>query len=176
MSNHRFYCPAHLVYTALQELLNNKKTQGYSKNYLGNFYGILSGSMKYAVYPCEYIKKNPMEYVRMPKMSARDSKENMKTITIDEFKQLIERCPEGSTFYVPLNIRFYTGMRVGEVCALKWDDIDLTEGIISVTKTMIELPKGQFELTSPKTKSSIRTIRIGQSLIKILKRHATKST
>lgn len=157
----------------LQDLLNSKKTKGYSKNYIGNFYGILSGSMNYAVYPCEYIKKNPMEHVNMPKMSAKSSKDNMKTITVAEFNRLIERYSEGSSFYIPLNIGFYTGMRVGEVCALQWDDIDLDEGTISITKTMIELPKGQYELTTPKTQSSVRTIRIGPSLIQILKRHKT---
>jgi len=158
---------------ALQEFLNSKKTKGYSKNYIGNLFGVLSGSLKYAVYPCEFLKKSPMEHVGMPKMPARDSRENMKIITVDEFNRLITRYPEGSTFYVPLNIGFYTGMRVGEVCALQWDDINLTEGTISITKTMIELPKGQYELTTPKTQSSIRSIKIGPSLIKILKKHKT---
>lgn len=43
----------------------------------------------------------------------------MKTITLDEFNNIIERFLEGSTFYIPLLIGFYTGMRVEEVCALK---------------------------------------------------------
>ncbi|MEN8077480.1 hypothetical protein ABFP60_11000 [Clostridioides difficile] len=40
---------------------------GYSKNSVSNFYGVLSGSLKYVVYPCNYIKENPMTYVNIPK-------------------------------------------------------------------------------------------------------------
>ena len=156
---------------ALQNFINSKMTKGYSKNYISNIYGVLSGSLKYAVYPCEYIKKSPMEHVSMPKMSARSSKDNLKTITIEEFEAITSRYQEGTTFYIPLQIGFYTGMRVGEVCALKWDDIDLDEGMINVSKTMSELPKGQYELTTPKTPASVRNIRIGGTLIKLLKRH-----
>lgn len=37
---------------------------------------------------------------------------------------MLEITPEGHPFYIPLNIGFYTGMRVGEVCGLTWDDVD----------------------------------------------------
>lgn len=67
----------------------------------------------------------------------------------------------------------FTGMRVGEVCALKWSDIDFNEKTIRVTKTL-DNPNGnvkKYELTPPKTKKSIRTIEVDDDLLEILKKH-----
>ena len=47
-----------LTSDALQQFLNVKKRDGFSKNSLSNFYGVLSGALKYAVYPAQYIKAN----------------------------------------------------------------------------------------------------------------------
>ena len=63
-------------------------------------------------------------------------------------------------------------MRIGEICALKWEDIDTENGIISVKKTiqrvyMIEGEERYTELIldSPKTKNSIRDIPMTRDLL-----------
>lgn len=68
------------------------------------------------------------------------------------------------------------GMRIGEICALTWEDIDTDEGVIHVRKTiqriyLIEEGERRTELIldSPKTKNSIREIPISRNLLKILK-------
>lgn len=68
------------------------------------------------------------------------------------------------------------GMRIGEICALTWEDIDTDEGVIHVRKTIqriyiIEEGKRRTELIldTPKTKNSIREIPISRNLLKILK-------
>lgn len=157
----------------LQDFLNSKSINGYSKNSVSNFYGILSGSLKYAVYPCKYIKENPMTYVSMPKFV--DIVDNytdnpLKIITPDNFKKIIERFPEGSTFYIPNMIAFNTALRAGEVCALDWDDIDFEKKTLRVNKTLIYINK-HYEIDTPKTKSSLRVISIGDTLISILLKH-----
>lgn len=70
----------------------------------------------------------------------------------------------------------HTGMRIGEVCALTWDDIDVGEGIISVNKTIERLyvvgeGKRYTELvvSSPKTKNSCREIPMTRDLLKLIK-------
>ncbi len=70
----------------------------------------------------------------------------------------------------------YTGLRVGELCALKWRDVDTKENTISITKTLYN-PKyklGEYELLTPKTKSSHRKIDVDKYVIDILGEH--KST
>jgi integrase len=62
-------------------------------------------------------------------------------------------------------------MRGGEVTALQWNNIDLEKGIIKVEHTLIGKGKGVFELGTPKTTSLYRSIKIGNTLINILKQH-----
>lgn len=66
-----------------------------------------------------------------------------------------------------------TGMRIGEICALTWEDIDLAEGVVRVCKTLqrISLEGGHTQLIvdSPKTSHSFREIPLLASLVKALK-------
>lgn len=69
-----------------------------------------------------------------------------------------------------------TGMRIGEICALQWKDIDFIEGLIHVTKTVqrIYVPEGysghtELVIDTAKTMNSIRTIPIAKDLMKILR-------
>ena len=156
----------------LQKFLNYKMINGYSKNSVSNFYGVLSGALKYAVYPCTYIKENPMTYVNMPRYYEKIKEtSDLKIISYDNFNKILERFPFGSSFYIPLQIAFHTGMRGGEVTALKWENVDLENKIISVNYTLVSKGKGIFELGTPKTKSSYRKIDIGDTLASILKKH-----
>lgn len=156
----------------LQKFLNYKMVNGYSKNSVSNFYGVLSGSLKYAVYPCNYIRENPMAYVNMPKYDEKIKEtSDLKIISYDNFNQILNRFPFGSSFYIPLQIAFHTGMRGGEITALKWENVDLENKIISVNYTLVSKGKGIFELGTPKTKSSYRKIDIGDTLAAILKKH-----
>lgn len=157
---------------ALQEFLNYKMINGLSKNSLSSFYGVLSGAFKYAVYPLNYIKENPMLYVAMPKYNEKPKdSDDLKIITLEQFNKIIERFPEGSSFYIPLQIAFNTGLRGGEVCGLQWENIDLDNKTLTVDHTLIYKEKGIYELGTPKTKSSYRTIKIGDTLVNILKKH-----
>lgn len=68
------------------------------------------------------------------------------------------------------------GMRIGEICALKWDDVDIDNGVIHVRRTIqriyiIEagMRKTELQLDTPKTKNSIRDIPMTSDLIKVLK-------
>lgn len=163
-----FYKLSSLNPAILQEFINERYLNGYSKNYLSGFMGVLSGSLKYAVYPCGFIKENPMSYVSTPKF--KHSNEDVKTITINQFNQIIERFPLGSSYYIQLMIGFHTGFRIGEVCALTWDDIDFKNKTIEVNKAMRKI-KGKWFITTPKTESSNRVIKMGDTLMAALKKY-----
>ena len=69
-----------------------------------------------------------------------------------------------------------SGMRIGEICALTWEDIDTDNGIINIRKTIqriyiIEDGKRRTELLldTPKTKNSIREVPMGRDLLRMLK-------
>lgn len=73
-------------------------------------------------------------------------------------------------------IALLTGIRIGELCALQWKDIDLKNNLISITKTLQRIyQKNQNEkfskilIATPKTKKSVREIPISTELSRILK-------
>ena len=124
-----------------------------------------------AVYPYKLIKENPMTYVTMPKYNnINNSQDDLKILSLENFKKIIDRFPEGSNFYIPLQIAFNTGMRAAEVCGLTWDCIDLKNNSITIEKIIIYKNK-EWVFETPKTKSSNRTILIGNTLVNILKHH-----
>ncbi|MDK8641301.1 tyrosine-type recombinase/integrase [Niallia taxi] len=151
----------------LQDFLNKKFLEGYSKSSLKNFLGILSKAFQMAVYPYELIKQNPVQYIHLPKFDKPKNDDELKLIAKDDFEKIVKRFPEGSSFYIPLMIGYHTGMRAAEVCGLTWDCVDLDKGVVSVEKILINKGKS-FEFGTPKTASSVRDIIIGGSLITIL--------
>lgn len=69
-----------------------------------------------------------------------------------------------------------TGLRIGEVCALRWEDIDVINGMVSINKTIQRIysiengvRKTELIIDSPKTKNSIREIPLSSDLLRILK-------
>lgn len=132
--------------------------------------------MNYAV-KMEYIPTNPLTKVGNFKDSNVIKKE-MLYYTPEEFKKFItvaRDCAENSPsyaywdFYVFFCIAFYTGLRKGEIHALKWSDID--GEYLSVKRSITQKLKGGDRETPPKNKSSIRTIQIPAPLVTILNAH-----
>ncbi|WP_434295707.1 tyrosine-type recombinase/integrase [Clostridium botulinum] len=160
-----------LTPSVLQEFLNKKYLNGFAKNTVSNFYGVLSGALKMAVYPYKLIKENPMNYVNMPKYkNVKNVKNDLKVITLEQFNKIINRFPKGSSFHVPLHIGFNTGLRAAEVCGLTWDCINFDERTLTVEKILLKKER-EWIFGTPKTKSSNRTILIGKTLYNILKSH-----
>lgn len=156
----------------LQDFINKKFLNGISKNHLINISSLLNSSLKYAVYPCNFIKENPMQYVKLPKYEHTKTQINHKIITNNEFNKIINRFPFGSNFNLPILIGYYTGCRIGEVFALTWEDIDLKNNTININKSIYQ-KQTQWYFGSTKTKSSVRKIIFGQTLADIFKKYKT---
>lgn len=151
----------------LQGFLNDLYKDGYSKNYISQYKTLLTTSFKYAVYPCKYIKESPALYITLPK-KLKNSK-NKKVLTSNELKTIFTRFDEESNMYVFLHIAFHTGLRRSEVAALTWDNINFENKTLTVDKNMIRV-EGNWIIDTPKTESSNRTIRLGDTIIDILKK------
>lgn len=106
----------------------------------------------------EMLFYTPEEYIRFAK-AAEEYAENAATVYAWDF-------------YVFFSIAFYTGLRKGEIHALKWSDID--GEYLSVTRSISQKLKGGDRETPPKNKSSIRTLQMPKPLIKILDKHKAK--
>ncbi|MDD6485307.1 MAG: site-specific integrase [Clostridiales bacterium] len=143
-------------------------------------YGELRALLNYAV-KMEYIPKNPVVTVGNFK-DAYEGKHNIDFYTPEEFKKFISaaknqaedmQTKNGSitewNYYIFFNIAFYTGLRKGEIHALKWTDID--NNILNVTRSIAQKLKGEDRETPPKNRSSIRSIQLPLPLINILNEH-----
>lgn len=82
-----------------------------------------------------------------------------------------------STRNIGILISLYSGIRIGELCALKWEDIDLKKGIIYIRKTIQRIYiKDKYNnvskviLTPPKTKNANREIPVNKNFLEILKK------
>lgn len=154
----------------LQEFINSRFINGASKSFLVNLITILGSALKSAVYPYQFIKENPITHVKIPKYEQTKKEINRSIITKEVFKTITDRFNENSKFYIMLMIGYYTGMRIGEVIALTWDDVDFKEKTINVNKILYYRQNSIWAIGPPKTKTSIRKIVIGDTLIEILKK------
>lgn len=101
----------------------------------------------------------------------------LEVLTISNQKKLMQFVTDNFTFRnLGIYICLSTGMRIGEVCALKWSDIDLGTETIHVNRTIeriyiIEGDKRRTELVigTPKTKNSIREIPVSKELMKLIR-------
>lgn len=70
--------------------------------------------------------------------------------------------------YAIYYLAIVTGMRQGELLGLQWKNVDLDKGIIKVVQNQKRLPSGKLVFGKPKTKTSIRSIKIGEESIEVL--------
>ena len=81
---------------------------------------------------------------------------------------------ENTHMFLPILIGFCTGMRRGEVLALRWSDLDLENARLTVNQSLTETREGGLLFKSPKNKSSRRTIALPPMLVDALKEHRAK--
>lgn len=160
----------------LQDFVNSLLLGGVKLRYTREIFAIISLALKYAVEPLGIIKENPAKGVIFPKMSRHIPNVKRSVISGSIFQKIMKEFPEGSPAHIPLMLGYHAGLRIGEVFALSWDDIDLEKGTISIHATAINKAKTNtitprfygWYLGPPKTKSSNRTIYIDQILLQAL--------
>lgn len=162
-----------------QDALLDLKKQGYADNTIDGIHRTGRMIFKKAVEQ-EIIKSDPTEYAVVPKTqkSVEDlerEKEIPKYMEKEELALFLETAKEHGLDqdYVIFLTLAYTGMRVGELCALKWKDIDFEEQTISITKTYFnpKLNVKNYQLLTPKTEASRRVVDVDELVIKALQEH-----
>ena len=151
--------------TWLRELQKN----GYAYRTISLTLSLLKTALNYAVYPAQLINSNPAAYIKVPKNAPKNIVKRH-IITPEQFKALLEKNPFGTPYYIPLLLLYHTGMRLGEVLGLTWDNIDFKAKKINLCRQIIYLKKGGYFFTSLKTESSKRYIIVDDYLLSELRR------
>ncbi|MFX3633751.1 MAG: tyrosine-type recombinase/integrase [Candidatus Pristimantibacillus sp.] len=159
-----------------QDLLNKLKDEGKSKSTISLLHDAMRMLFKKAV-QMEVIKTDITSDAEMPAfrktvLQLETETELPQYLEKEELVLLLQAADEygDEQFFRAIFILAYTGMRIGELCALKLTDIDEVNKIISITKTLHE-DQGisNFEIGTPKTYSSARKIDVSGKVIAVIK-------
>jgi len=123
-----------LTPTLIQDWVTTAKHQGLSPRSIRKYHVLLSSIFRRAVAD-QILVRNPCEHTELPKVIARKSP----TLTPDEFDQLISAVPERYRLMVETFIE--TGMRWGELIALRPRHIDFLRRTLTVEETIVEISK-----------------------------------
>lgn len=148
----------------------------YKQSIYSTFRAVLNWGVK-----MDYLSQNILVKVGNFKAGNVLAKRNVDFYTAEEYKLFSavakEEAVKGNTlhdwdYYVFFAIAFYTGLRKGEIHALKWTDIN--GNILNVSRSITQKLKGADRETLPKNRSSIRTLQMPLPLTELLKEHKTR--
>jgi len=115
-----------------------------------------------------YITKNPCDVVDPPKRN----KKEMQAWSISNVQKAQEIFKD-SPIYLHVMLAIFTGMRAGEIGALKWTDFDFNNAVCTIRRTAQRVT-GNLIFKEPKTENSTRIVVLQQTLIELLKREKKK--
>jgi integrase len=161
-----------------QDALNDLKNRGFAENTLDGAHGTGRMIFKKAI-EMELLKKDPTEYAYVPKdektVEEFEKEEIPKYLEKGELSLFLKTAKEKGLErdYPIFKLLAYSGMRVGELCALKWKDINFEEESISITKTTYNPTNNirKYELVPPKTAKGKRKFDIDPTVLALLEKH-----
>lgn len=113
------------------------------------------------------IPRNVTDALKVPRIERAE----IVALTAEEANRLTEAARESEDRLQALYVlAVHTGLRQGELLALKWDDLDLEAGTLRVRRTLTHAGGG-YSMSEPKTKKSRRTVRLTSGAVVALRRH-----
>ena len=143
----------------VQAAMNTMVRNGLAPSTVLKAKNVIHGALEQAVRN-QLVPRNVSTGVQLPKLE----QEEIKTLTLEEQRVFLEALPDSTTGRA-IAFVLMTGLRVGELCGLRWKDID--GDVFTVNQTVRRAPnmepggnKTTVQTAKPKTKSSIRQIPI----------------
>lgn len=151
--------------------LFNQMVKKYSPKTIHLVKIVLNGMYKQAVRN-GLVQRNPVENTVLPKNKTR---KKIRVLTVEEQKLFLEYARE-SRYYALYVMALSTGMRNGELRALKWEDIDFDNQLVHVNGTLKYKAKTEekYWIDTPKSEASQREIPLIENTCLILKQHRKK--
>ncbi|WP_458950588.1 tyrosine-type recombinase/integrase [Oenococcus oeni] len=120
-----------------------------------------------------YVKDNPFENVDKPRAKKAPSRDTMKFYEVEQLRQFLNSAyqlynKDHYERYVFFRLLAFTGMRKGEALALNWDDINLVDKTLSISKTVITVDSGETVSEEAKTKASNRVMTLDNDTVSAL--------
>jgi len=149
----------------------DKQSAGLSANTVGYVHRVLHRAFGHAV-TWGLIATNPASAVEPPRVK----RDEIEILTEAQVKEVLQKL-RGTALHLIALLGLSTGMRRGELLALRWKNVDLDAGRIHVEQSL-EQTKGKagvaLRLKQPKTRHGRRTLSLSQSAISALREHRKK--
>lgn len=165
----------------LQRLYNSKLENGrvdgsggLSSRMIHLMHQVISGALKQAVKE-QLITRNVADAVELPKLRYKE----IRPLTLEEVKRFLEAA-RSHRLYTAFLVELGTGLRRGELLALRWDDVNLETGVIRVRQTLSRIQKQngprktELVFQEPKTKQARRSIPLPGDILKELRAHKAR--
>ena len=150
---------------AIQQWVADKFRQQTGWQVVRNAWVLLSSILETAV-EYGYLQSNPARGVKFPQ---KGLKEKPAIITGEDLARLLKQLVE--PYQTMVTLIAATGLRIGELLALRWSALDLEVGTLAVRESVFE---GTFQ--APKTLKAVRTIPLGRHAVAALKSHRERVT
>lgn len=157
---------ANLTPDLVHDFIHQKLDTGLSPKYVADIVIVMKSAARYVSRVHGFA--DPLYNVMLPKTD----KHELRILDDRQQKRLcsyLNAHPDHTSLCILLSL--HMGLRVGEVCGLKWEDIDFTKSILTVRRTVQRIPAGQgtkLLIDTPKSRSSRRVIPIPAMLVKLL--------
>jgi len=145
-----------------QKLYLKKQEEGLSSRTIRLIHTVAHASLKQAV-ELDYLARNPADGARPPRME----KKELQILTREELQRFLEAA-RGHRLFAAFHLLIGSGMRRGEVLGLRWQDIDLKAGTVTVNQTLVKVNSG-VAFHEPKTRSGRRRIPLPRDVVKSLR-------
>ena len=166
-----------LIQCFITKLLKNgnlKTGEGLAVNSVNAIISVVQNSLK-AAYDVGYIESYTANRIKRPKRCERE----INCFTPNEQKRIEKEITCGDNKLFGVILCLYSGLRIGELLALKWEDIDFKSGILTVCRSCYDGKDkdGKYKRIeeTPKTISSKREIPLPRQLLPIIRRNKKNS-
>lgn len=144
----------------------------YYKKY-SNLIGLTSSILQFAI-PLKIIQVNPMNNIVRPKKQKKIDEEEFSAPfyskqELIKFLNIVEK-DYSFQLYIMFRLLAFTGLRKGELLALRWKDINFSNGTLSVKQTLTTVSGWRLEFQTPKTQKSVRTMSLDATTIQLIKK------
>ena len=163
-------CISDISAKSVYDFMNEKNSAGKCSRYVSDILIVLKAIFRYAAKT--YGVKNIFDHITMPKVHRKE----VKVLSDEEIKCLIKLLSaETDRKKLAVLIAIYLGLRIGEICGLKWSDVDFVKKVLYVNRTVQRVQskggkrKTEVIVGEPKSEKSKRAIPLSDDLIELLK-------
>ncbi len=141
---------------------------GLAPSSVAYVYRVLHRALEQAV-EWEMLPRNPASKVKPPRAARKEPR----VLAEEEVARLLDSLRE-TYLYLPAFLAVFTGLRLGEILGLRWEDVDLENMVLHVRQASVQVKAGEPCFKEPKTAKGRRSVDISPAVARELRAHRKK--